>query len=321
MGVWHLSGVGLNPGAVTVPLTYIYLALKQASKGNERAKKFFETSGEIGQELKGAPEEIVIFTSREVITGEKRRDSTDEWFGTCRAESVPKTITRYLSRLLDELEDESFSRFYDGEWIKNIYFVEVNHENFDDCYLKIATTMYALERKEVWVNMIGGSNQINLSLLISGSYSAVPSRYYYIFQSQTDLLHPEIETPDFRNPQVIDILEEKWNEIPVFHLELGKLIRELSQRFCGRDVINTGEVYQILENLGYPRQYFAKLRGRVINVKGDAVSKGPLFEKMENMISKIEKQNIKNVSKWKKWCKEKNILWRCSLEGNLEKIE
>lgn len=34
MGVFHLSGLGLNPGAVTVPLTYIYFLPKQSKEGD-----------------------------------------------------------------------------------------------------------------------------------------------------------------------------------------------------------------------------------------------------------------------------------------------
>jgi len=330
MGVWHLSGMGLYPGAVTMPLTYIYLALKQASKGDEQAKKFFETSGEKGQKLKGAPESIVIFTSKEVITGKEdgkkwekwnNLSIRDNWFNTQKQENAPKTITKYLSNLFKELKDESFSEFYKEGWIKDLYFVEVSHEDFDDCYLKIGVAMHALRDKEVWVNMIGGSNQINLSLLISGSYFAVPSRYYYIFQSQITLLHPEINKPNLNDPKnIMEILDKKWHEIPVFQLGLGELIVKIDELFERREKIALGEVENILRELGYSKQHLAKLRGRIINVDGNTVSKEPLFEKIKNMIIKIKEQNVKNVSDWLKWCKKKDILWKCSLDGNLEKL-
>jgi len=329
MAVWHLSGMGLHPGAITMPLTYIYLALKCAAKGNLKAKQFFETSGEKWQEKKGAPENIVIFTSREVITGKQdggkwdkweRISIRDKWFNTRKRENAPKTIVKYLSNLFSHLKDESFSEFYDGRWIKDIYFVEVNYEDFDDCYLKVGTTMYALRDKEVWVNMIGGSNQINLSLLIAGSFFAVPSRYYYIFQSQIDLLHPEIDKPNFKNPKdVIDKLNEKWCEIPIFQLGLGELINELINKF-NREKISVREIEEILERRGYSRQYLAKLRGRIININGDVVTKGPLLERIRNMMAKIENQKVNNVSKWLDWCKSKNILWKCDFNGKLTKL-
>lgn len=325
MSVWHLAGMGLFPGAVTVPLTYVYLALKLASNGEKKAKEFFELSGKLSQEINGAPEYIVVFTSEEVITGKEiwksKNNVRDEWFNTNKKENAPKTIAKYLSNLLNKLKDSNFKEFYGKKWIKDIYFIKVNHEDFEDCYLKIGTTMCALKDKEVWVNMIGGTNQINLALLVAGSFFAVPSRYYYIFQSKNNLLHPEIDKPSLNHPHEFLQYLDKWHDMPIFHLEIGGIITELEEKFSSREYINIKEIEHLLEKKGYPKQYIAKLRDRLISIENEKVGKGPLLETVAGMIRKIEEQKVSNISDWKRWCTEKKILWRCNLDGRLEMIE
>ncbi|MEM2661393.1 MAG: hypothetical protein QXS74_08755 [Nitrososphaeria archaeon] len=227
MGVWHLSGLGMRPGAVTVPLTYIYILLKAASLGDETAKEFFDTSGEYTQEFKGASEGLILFTSKEVIEGPIGVNIQDKWFGTS-GESTPKVIAKYLKKLLEELRDSRFTPFYnDNKWVKEIYLVRVQHDNFDDCYFKIGVTVRALREKEIWANMIGGANQINSAILVAGSLFAAVQRYYYIFQSDINSLHPEINKPDLRNPRsIIHDLSDKWQELPIFHLDIGPKARE-----------------------------------------------------------------------------------------------
>jgi len=59
MGVWHISGLGISPGALTVPTTSIYLLLKAAEEDESRACEFFDTSGERIKKkgtLRGSPE-------------------------------------------------------------------------------------------------------------------------------------------------------------------------------------------------------------------------------------------------------------------------
>jgi hypothetical protein len=315
MGVYHLGGMGKNPGALTVPLTYIYILLKAANLGNEEARKFFETSGELHQERKGAPEYLIVFTSREVIQG-KVYSFEDRWFNS--GGDFPKSLWKYLSNLWGELEDDNFRPFYDGEWIKNIYFVEVKHTDFEDCFEKVGTTLYALREKELWLNMIGGSNQINFSLLLAGTLNAASARYYYLFQSQLSLLHPEIEKPDMRNPSsFVRIALEKWYELPVFQLTMGGLINQLSEKLSHRDM-NIGELERILQEQGLEKQHIAKLRGRLITVSGERVSRGPMLERIAGLNKRIHKE-IDNFTKWKEWAIEQKILWEL-VEGKLVEL-
>jgi len=324
MGVWHLSGLGTRPGALTMPLTYVYLLLKAASKGDVRARRFFESSGEKKQERKGAPQALVIFTSEEVITGKLQDDIQDKWFNTKRQSSAPKTIARYLSNLLNKLKDEDFSGFYDG-WLDYIYFLKVDHEDFEDCFYKVSITLNALRDKEIWINMVGGSNLINAALLTAGSFSAVAVRYYYAFQSNISLLHPEIERPNFKNPiNVVDnILDERWHELPIYHLDIGKIVEKLNQLFKYREEVNLKEVEKELKGLGYPKGYIAKIRGRLITIDGDSVSKGYMLTHLAELQQKAKKESERcnNFSHWRRWAVEKGILWELTLDGKCEHLK
>ncbi|MGD9162231.1 MAG: hypothetical protein PVG39_27725, partial [Desulfobacteraceae bacterium] len=211
MGVWHLSGLGLNPGAVTVPLTYIYCLLKMASGGDQNAKDFFSSSGEMNQDNTGAPEAIVLFTSKDVIEGNKKYEVRDRWFKTSKKNSEPLTITSYLSYLLKNLEGNNFKKFYVQEWLKYFFIIEVDHQNFEDCFFKIALTVSALKDKEIWINMVGGTNQINAALLAGSGFSTIAARYYYLFQTDTKLLHLDMEKPDLKKPQ-LPIPIPSWQE-------------------------------------------------------------------------------------------------------------
>lgn len=322
MGVWHLSGLGKSPGAVTVPLTYIYMLLKAASWGSETAREFFSTSGEYTQEFKGAPEGLILFTSKEIIEGSIGGNMQDEWFGTS-SRSIPRAIAKYLTELLGWLRDSRFTPFYGSDWIKEIYLVSVQYDNFDDCYSKIGVTVRALREKEMWVNMIGGSNQINSALLVAGSLFAAVQRYYYIFQSRTEILHPEMNKPDLRNlNSFIRALSDKWQELPVFHLDTGPIIKELSKLFEERgERVNINEVRRILRGLNYPEMYFSKLRGKLISIQeNDQVTPGPILNKLAKMVDEIEKENVKNLSTWKDWASRNKILYRLTLDGDCKPV-
>ena len=324
MGVYHLSGMGFSPGAVTVPLTYVYLFLKAANLGNEEAKNFFATSGEQEQENKGAPECLILFTSSEVITGEKKDNIRikDDWFKS--RQEFPKAMWRYFSNLWRELEDDKFRPFYNGEWIRKIYFVEVDVTNFEDCFKKVGTTLYALREKELWINMIGGTNQVNIALLLAGTFYAVSVRYYYIFQGlkkyqeEIQFLHPATEKPNMRDPTpFVKNALSKWHELPVFQLTHGRLLNTLITRFKQGDM-REEELNRMLEENGFTRQYIPKLRGQLIIMKGKKVLPGPMLERIEKLNKLVD--NVENFSKWKEWAIEKRILWEMK-NGRLERVQ
>ncbi|MHA1231018.1 MAG: hypothetical protein ACTSPQ_10260 [Candidatus Helarchaeota archaeon] len=321
MGIYYLSGLGTSPGAATIPLHYLYIMLKEASNGNQDALNFFASSGEKNQIYKGAPEYLFFFTSKEVIEGNypdiSKSNLEDTWFNIDipQLKSIPHIIVKFLDKLIKEC---NFENFYDAGWIKGVYFIAVKYDDFDDCYQKIYTTIKAFHRKEVWINLIGGSNQINISLFLSSCLTGIGTKYIYIFQRTTSLIHPEIQRPNFKNPH-IKIPPENWQELPFLWIGLeNKILEQLEEEFQYQGTIHIKQLEAILDNYEFTHQYIAKLKStdliRIIN--GDKVIKGPGF----NNIKKLEKdKDINNFSKWKKWARENKILYSYNFENS--KIE
>ncbi|MBS7281403.1 MAG: hypothetical protein KIH09_16415 [Candidatus Freyarchaeota archaeon] len=320
MGVWHFSGLGNSPGALTVPLTYIYLILKAASRGDLMARRFFEASGEESQERKGAPEALIIFTSREIIEGESMsRDIRDDWFRTPTG-SVPAVISKYFSKLFGTLRNATFSEFYEEGWIRYIHFIAVNHTELYDCFPKCYATMNALREKEIWINMVAGTNPINASLMLSAGFVEANARTYYIFEPDTRSIHPKIGPVDFSNPSVGPLLS-RLNILPFFSLDLGKLVRGLNEIFSGdRTIANIAEIYSLLNRLEFPKQYFKKLvSGGWIKTEGNTAKVGEMLERWNKMLGRIG-EYPSNYSEWKKWASKEEILYNLTLDGNVEKV-
>lgn len=344
MGVYHVSGLGLSPGALTMPLTVVYLLQIAQLKGDEKAVQFFSSSGELKprsgskEELQGTPECLIVLTSEGVIKGTEKLRYRSNWFG------IPKTVKaepigRFLKNFFDNL-GKYFETEFGGnalsilERLKGVYLLEVQHDNFEDCFFKAGVTLKALGSMtlrgtihEIWANMVAGTNQINSAILMAGAYTAAVSRYYYLFQSfeNSDLLEPEwVEKPRRRIPT--ELLLQRWNELPVFNIDIGPILLKISELFQGSEIVNIEEFKQALkeeieklrsresaETWFYSdrilnKQFLAKLVGRVITIAGSKVVKGPLFDRIVGIWKKIDLGDIKNFKEWKRWADDQGIL-------------
>lgn len=345
MGVYHVSGLGLSPGALTVPLTVIYLLQVAQLRGDEKAIQFFSSSGELKprsgskEELQGVPEYLIILTSKEVIKGDAPLRYRSNWFG------IPKTVKSEPVGEILKLFFENLSKYFEKEFgedvsskilrkLKGIYLLEVRHDDFEDCFFKAGVTLKALGSitlrgtiHEIWANMVAGTNQINSAILMAGAYTAAVSRYYYLFQSieNSDLLEPEwIDKPKGKIPS--ELLLQRWNELPLFNIDIGPLLLKIAELFQGRDIVNISEFEQALgeeinklrsresAEIWYyservlNRQFLAKLIGRIVLINRSKVMKGPLFDKIIGIWRKIDLANVRNFKEWESWANEKEIL-------------
>jgi hypothetical protein len=302
MAVFHLSGLGLNPGAVTVPMTYIYFLLKQSKEGDHLSQSFFAYSGELKEKLKGKPEALVVFTSKEVIKGEKQNQIDDRLFKTKRQSTACLTISEYLSRLVNafDMHKETF-----GEYgLRYFYAIEVNIKDFKDCYQKIYLTMKGLQDKEVECNLIGGSNQINISLMLGSSITGIASRLYYVFETNTSMMYPSYITS---KNQKVPVPPPNWHKVPPFFVSMGDLIRELDSLGITSKPVNIKQIKDILKGLKFSEQFIAKLRGTWLLLKNDRVEAGPLLKHTLALHNHLEKESVEigNFPKWKNYFIEK----------------
>lgn len=325
MGVWHISGLGISPGALTVPTTSIYLLLKAAEEGEATACEFFKTSGERTQiegTLRGFPEGFVIFTSKEVLEKKisRRSEIKDRWFkNTGREISVPKVACKFISDLHEE--------FFGGYETPKIYYLAVDYQDFKKSLPVIYTTVNALGTsggKELWANMVGGTNQINASILTAGSLSGAISRYYYYFEQDNDLLHPDLEKPSGKiSKSQIDQIMSRWFQLPIFDFgwgDISKSIDGLMELYNG--LVPLSVLKEELENKGMKSQYLAKLTGsKLIVIENDLVKPGADLNRLKSLLS-INPESPKSLSEWKRWAAVNGILWEqeCDRNCNLEKV-
>jgi hypothetical protein len=306
MGVFHLAGLGKSPGAVTVPLSYIYYFLFEAYRNNnEKAKNFFSGSGELSndEQWPGKPEALTLFSSEEVLKGEETCKPKCELFNIS-ATKIVECINEYIEELCEDFEIDNELR------IKYIYGVKVNISDFDDCFKKIYITIKALAGKEVWVNLVGGANQINIALMLASSITLVPRRLYYVFEWDkennkiSEYLHPIEQFKNFDN------LYNNWLDIPLLFLDIDKL-KNLYTTLTERESINISELEQFLENSGLTpaKAYIPKLRGGLVIINGDRVTKGNLFDKIMQLIPQ-QNDLPQNFSQWKNWAENNQILYR-----------
>jgi len=302
MGVWHISGLGTSPGAVTTPLTIVYLLKKAAQQGSTEARDFFLGSGQAeDEEWVGAPEAVVLLSSREVIEGDILPNNIDDrLFNLSRTQGpAPWIIWRYLSRLHQELW---------GEDLKIKLFLLATQINDIDRVMRDAgVTVGALRDKEIWVNMTAGPNTINLSLLISSVILGAAARYYYIFHPQTGLLHPEGLPPrNLRNPvSIVANLLKLWIDVPIFQMELEPLLRRLNERYSGSNIINRAELESICREYGVGLE---KLK-RLIYFEGQRTYPGPLFKRYLGLLSPLS-DSPSNYSEWIKWGTREGVLYK-----------
>lgn len=323
MGVCHFIGLGLNPGAVTSPLAIIYLLLKAEELGSQKARDFFKYSGEHGQERKGAPEYLLIFTSKEVINGrepENPNPMESRLFPNKKFKGrITKILHDYLSTLSDAL---GYAHIYSNGWIKKIYLIQVEFLNFNDCYTIANTITYSCREKECWVNAQAGSNQINVSLAISSSLNLIAGRYYYIKQTQRELLDPKLLEPDaIKHPEAyVDKLLDMWGELMIFGLGINDVIRKIDELFKKREKINRSELEKILEEHNLGRMALKKFEP-YLKYDRDAVSKTELFDRLIQIYSN-RWTNVNNFSDALRVASEKAILYELDIKsGVVERVQ
>ncbi len=323
MGVWHISGLGQSPGALTVPTACLYLLLKKAQEGDPAALEFFSTSGEYSQEkgtLRGFPEGFVIFTSEKILQEEIDRKVMDSWFKKPGSRiRVPKVVCRFIRDL--------HSSLFEGFDLPEIYYLIVDHQDFKKTAPVIFQTVHALGTrggKELWANMVAGTNQINASILAGGAWSGAISRYYYYFEQATELLHPDIPSPiKGVSKSDIDQILSKWFRLPIFDLDRGKateIITKLMLDYEGRVPLKC--LKEKLNENGFDNHYIAKLQGsRLIVFENEVVRPGPELNQLSDLLSGEHSPN--NLSEWTKWAAKRGILWKQEIDQDcrLERVE
>ncbi len=223
MGVYHLMGLGLTPGAVTAPLSYL---ANRYQRWNFEDQAFFARSGEAshreqGQKV-GDVQSIILFTTREVIQGVA--ENKKAFLSSKYINNAPGTAKGSLQegdvmkKLLPALLKSHCEIIFGGRQSISLYWCEIDRRNIQLTYQRVVQIITALssvggQGKEIWANLTGGNNVINFALQLAATLSGDVARLYYI------------QAQDRAAEQCINFATEKnyWVEMPVIPLELSSL--------------------------------------------------------------------------------------------------
>lgn len=248
MGVYHLMGLGLSPGAVTGSLSYL-ASLYQ--RWNDDDKNFFSRSGEVKQRKQGDKvgdvQSIILFTTREVIKG--KDEATGKNFHSFnyienpagRIAEAPIHQGGLMKDVLKGLLEKEWSKISGGRNNVSIYWVEVERRDMKLTYERIIKVILALagvggQGKEMWVNLTGGNNVTNFALQLAATLSGEVARIYYV-QAENQSAEKCIRYTSETN---------YWVDLPVMPLVLSELNLAVLAILEELSAISSEDLYSLL---------------------------------------------------------------------------
>jgi len=211
MGVWHFMSLGESPGAITSALAYIKRRLEQDDKA------FFGSDS--GRHKVKKVSGIVIFTTPEVRHRKllaRDKKYVDNPYGSDKGQEYSlgdttgnlitfEVVRRFIANEFRAMLQEERGKVY---WLKASY------HDLDFNLRQLVRALCVLSPpgetgREIWINLTGGSNVMNLATLLITVMSGITGRAYYNYTRDIRLLRPARET-DF------------WYDIPVLKLNFDR---------------------------------------------------------------------------------------------------
>jgi hypothetical protein len=263
MGVYHLMGLGLSPGAVTGPISYL---AHRYQRENPEDLEFFARSGEAEQnpEEKGDIQGIVIFTTKEVLEGSDTQDDlyyVDNPIG--KVAKKPRTsLSLPMQAQLKKLLKSDWSNIRGKKHKRekgDIFWCEVDLRNTELTYDRIIKVVAALDNpgkrgKEVWSNLTGGNNVINFALQLATTFSSAIGRLYYVQAINEDAEKCVKFTAE----------DDYWVDLPVIPLVLSPLIEEVIKIVDNKE-LHYDDIYSQLRNSGRQWELLGHLNAEEFN--------------------------------------------------------
>ncbi len=275
MGVYHLMGLGLSPGAVTGPISYLTELYKNWEK---EGQDFFSRSGEEEHRKDGYPvgdvQAIVFFATKEIIDGTNRdfyaekyvknQSNVIETNNPQKRQSMKEVLGILLKEELTNLFEtrrkiiESLPK-KDGDKKKKdsgardnftIFWCEVERRGSEETlkeqtFKRVAQVVASLangsgaQGKEIWMNLTGGNNVINFALQLAASLSVGEVGRLYYVQAANENAEKCVR---YTNK------ESYWVELPVMPLVMSDLNHAILNLVAQKDSIKDEELYQQIKN-------------------------------------------------------------------------
>jgi hypothetical protein len=189
--VYHLMGLGLSPGAVTGPLSYLAHCYQ---RWNAEDQEFFARSGEVEQRQRGERvgdvQAVVLFSTPEVLSGRIPAFVYVENLPG-RISTTPVSERSAMKTALERLLPSVWAPLAGGRTHGELFWCEIDRRDIGATFNRVAQVVMALARvggqgKEMWANLTGGNNVVNLALELAASLSGVVARLYYVQAENQD---------------------------------------------------------------------------------------------------------------------------------------
>jgi hypothetical protein len=255
MGVYHLMGLGLSPGAVTGPISYL---AEKYNNWEDEGQYFFSRSGEEEQRKKGEKvgdiQSLVLFATREIIEGTNSDFYAEKYLKNepgREANNATKQGKREpMKKVLEPLLKEEWSKISGGRTTGCIFWCEVERRGSEETlkeqtFKRVAQVVASLAKgtgaqgKEIWMNLTGGNNVINFALQLTASLSGGEVGRLYYVQAANDNAEKCVR---YTNK------ESYWVELPVMPLGMSDLNHEILNFVTTEEAIQDKELYNRLKN-------------------------------------------------------------------------
>jgi len=275
MGVYHLMGLGLSPGAITGPISYL---TDKYNNWEDEGQNFFSRSGEEEHRKDGYPvgdvQAIVLFATREIIEGTNR-----DFYAEKYVKNRPNIIEtnnpqkrQPMKEVLESLLKEELTKLFeartkiieslsikDGAKKKKdpgardkftIFWCEVDRRGSEEnlkeqTFKRVAQVVASLAKgsgqqgKEIWMNLTGGNNVINFALQLTASLSGGEVGRLYYVQAANENAEKCVR---YTNK------ESYWVELPVMPLCMSDLNHAILDFVTQEESIKDQELYERLQN-------------------------------------------------------------------------
>jgi len=239
MGIYHLMGLGRSPGTVIGPLTYL---AHRYNRWNADDQRFFARSGEVRQRQVGDVQALVLFTTPEVLSGQVKAFSyVDNSPGGIVTGS--EKSGELMKEILRDLLRREWPSISGGRKKGTIFWCKVDRRDIRTTYERVIHVVAALasvggQGKEMWANLTGGNNVINLALELAAILSGDIARLYYV-QAENEAAEKCVR---------YTAEDGYWVDLPVMPLALGRLRQTIMQVLNDNGPISLEDLYSYLRS-------------------------------------------------------------------------
>jgi hypothetical protein len=323
MGIYHLMGLGRSPGTVIGPLTYL---AHRYNRWNADDRRFFARSGEVRQRRAGQKvgdvQALVLFTTPEVLSGQVKAFSyVDNPPGGIV--TGPEKSGELMKEILRDLLRCEWPAISGGRKKGTIFWCKVDRRDIRTTYERVIHVVAALasvggQGKEMWANLTGGNNVINLALELAAILSGDIARLYYV-QAENEAAEKCVR---------YTAEDGYWVDLPVMPLALGRLRQTIMQVLNDNGPISLEDLYSYLRSEYWDlsqgltsketlrNEYLAPLwkQGLIAEAEGGYVV-GPQWELIrpyQELLQKAQEAKLtieKLAEENKGWLEKEEVSW------------